>query len=236
MSHHVRSTRGSCLKCLRRARYIPLNSSFEGPTVPELLSSDLVYLAERATSLEGCSIVRAMLRTDSGTTYRGAYGKAAPSSGLEIERRSSGTNGSSQQQDAAGLPPASPAQTSSVFMEKTYSGPFKEHTPTSLHRVSTEYAGPYGSGTKLNELDQAAGGTTTVLSAAAIPLAIPESGIWRRPSAALLCHISPAMVPSNLFLQQASCKTIKAMESLRRGSKVAAALPAGLTLARRWCH
>ena len=40
---------------------------------------------------------------------------------------------------------------------ETYSGPFKEHTPPNLHRVSTEYAGPYGSGTKLNELDQAAG-------------------------------------------------------------------------------
>ena len=40
---------------------------------------------------------------------------------------------------------------------ETYSGPFKGQTPNGLHRVSTDYTGPYGSGTKLNELDQAAG-------------------------------------------------------------------------------
>ena len=49
-----------------------------------------------------------------------------------------------------------PAEMLCLLVE-TYSGPFKEHTPPNLHRVSTEYAGPYGSGTKLNELDQAAG-------------------------------------------------------------------------------
>ncbi len=40
---------------------------------------------------------------------------------------------------------------------EAYSGPFMGQSPHSLHRTSTGYTGPYGSGTKLNELDQAAG-------------------------------------------------------------------------------
>ena len=57
-----------------------------------------------------------MLRADSGTAYRGAYGKLMPS-GLEVERCNSGT-GAALQQDS---PAASPQQNGSFLLESELS-------------------------------------------------------------------------------------------------------------------
>ncbi|KAK9855127.1 hypothetical protein WJX84_010444 [Apatococcus fuscideae] len=132
------------------------------------------YVARRETRPQ----VTAMLRADSGTAYRGAYGKGQDG-GTEVERRNSASGGAAQHLDT-GLPPASPAQ--APCMQKTYSGPFKGQTPNGLHRISTDYAGPYGSGTKLNELDQAAGEPTMVPSAVALLTALECRSCLRQAS------------------------------------------------------
>ena len=57
-------------------------------------------------------VAAAMLRADSGTAYRGAYGKGQDG-GTEVERRNSASGGAAQHLDT-GLPPASPAQAPSM--------------------------------------------------------------------------------------------------------------------------
>ncbi len=63
-----------------------------------------------------------MLRADSGTAYRGAYGKGI-TSGVEVQRRSSGNFDSPHQQETSS---ASPAQSSGILLESKSQPDFAE--------------------------------------------------------------------------------------------------------------